>query len=382
MKILIINYEFPPLGGGGGVGCYQIAKELAKRHKIDVLTSGYKNLPTFEKREGLGIYRVPTLRRKTLTSATNLSMLSYLISGALKGARLKPEGYDLIHTFFGIPSGPLGLVLSKLYNTPHVLTLIGGEIYDQEKLELEYCRNPLVKKIMCWVTKSPCYLTAISKDTADGTKKWLKLKNEIKIIPLGLEKPRVKFDNVKKIKKVNDRVKLITVARLVRRKGLTYLLEWMRELDKDKFELHIVGDGEEREILEKMVKNFGLGKNVFFHGWVTEEKKCELLSQADIFVLPTLHEGLGLVYLEALYFGLPIVTYNNGGHLDFLVHGENGFLAPIYDIKESVGYINLLAENQTLYKKIAENNRVKFREFLIPKVASKYEGYFFEVLKK
>ena len=84
MRILIINYEFPPLGGGGGVASYQIAKGLVARgHEVDVLTTGRRGLPSNEVVDGIGVYRVSVIGRTEFATATLLSMLSFLPLGVV-----------------------------------------------------------------------------------------------------------------------------------------------------------------------------------------------------------------------------------------------------------------------------------------------------------
>ena len=137
MRILMINYEFPPLGGGGGVASYQIARALTERqHEVDVLTTRWRDLPAEETVDGLGVYRVAVPGRGDLSTASLPSMLAFLPCGVAKGFQiLRKNHYDVLNTHFAIPSGPTGLVLSRLLKIPLVLTKVGirGEILERSQ---------------------------------------------------------------------------------------------------------------------------------------------------------------------------------------------------------------------------------------------------------
>jgi len=125
MRILMLNYELPPLGGGGGVACYQLARELSKTHQVDYITTAFKGLPKFEVVDGINVYHVPVLGRKELSTATFISLLTFFPSSFLKGINLcRKNNYSLIWTWFVIPSGITSILISKLFHVPHFLTII------------------------------------------------------------------------------------------------------------------------------------------------------------------------------------------------------------------------------------------------------------------
>src|SRR4051812_48885061 len=114
LRILFCNYEYPPLGGGGGVVMAAMARSLAERHDVTVLTSQAVDLPLAGMDANVKVVRVPVFFRKTLATANFPSMAAYLPMGLWRGLQLgRKQRFDIINTHFAVPSGPLGDWLSK-----------------------------------------------------------------------------------------------------------------------------------------------------------------------------------------------------------------------------------------------------------------------------
>jgi glycosyltransferase involved in cell wall biosynthesis len=119
MKVLMLSYEFPPLGGGGAKVVYGLTKEMAKLgHEVDVVTMGFKDLPKNEKLNGANIYRVPCLRTRESICSTP-EMLSYALSAVPFAIRLiKSKHYNINHTHFIFPDGFVSYLLKKITKLP------------------------------------------------------------------------------------------------------------------------------------------------------------------------------------------------------------------------------------------------------------------------
>jgi glycosyltransferase involved in cell wall biosynthesis len=129
MRILTLNYEYPPLGGGGGVAHAAIAEALAARgHRVAVLTSTFADLPRREVRAGVEILRVPVWGRRDISAASLRSLLSYPV-GALAAAPrlLRRESFDIVHGHFAVPTGPASVAVARLAGAPHLQTKQGGD---------------------------------------------------------------------------------------------------------------------------------------------------------------------------------------------------------------------------------------------------------------
>ncbi len=382
MRILMLNYEFPPLGGGGGIACYQLAKELAKKHTIDYLTTGFKGLKKYENIEGINIHRVPVLNRQELSTATFSSMVSFFPSSLWKGISLcKKNNYDLINTHFAIPSGPTGIILSKLFKIPHVLTIIGGDIYDPSK-RLSPHKNIVLNRIISYIVNKSDKVIAISKDTKERTIKYYEVEKEINIVHYGLELPNFEKHTRSELGLSDDDFILIAVGRLIKRKGLKYLIKAIEKLDDGRIKLLIIGDGPDKENLKALSRELKIDSQVNFLGPIWGDKKFQYLHASDVFVLPSLHEGFGIVFLEAMYCGLPIITTNYGGQRDFIIDTENGFLVPVGNVDALADKIRFLLTNEKVRHKISKNNKRHIKDFYISNMANKYEEIFKRTLEQ
>ncbi len=149
MRILVINYEYPPIGGGGGFVTRDIVEHMVtKGAKVTVLTSGYKGLNKRENINGVDVIRVPVLLRNKREVASLMSMVSYIPSSIIKALFSGARGtYDIINTHFAVPSGPAGQILARAFRIPNVLSIHGGDIFNPDY----YCsphRTPILSNMV------------------------------------------------------------------------------------------------------------------------------------------------------------------------------------------------------------------------------------------
>src|SRR5918992_2116340 len=125
----MLNYEFPPIGGGGAPSTFNLARGVARLgHEVDVVTMGFRDVPAREVMDGVAVYRVPCFRRRREVCDTR-EMLTYVASGFVQAARLAGRrSYDLSNGHFIFPTGPVGYALGRLKGLPHVLTARGSDV--------------------------------------------------------------------------------------------------------------------------------------------------------------------------------------------------------------------------------------------------------------
>jgi glycosyltransferase involved in cell wall biosynthesis len=381
LKILIINYEFPPLGGGGGVATYDLALEWEKHGQVDVLTSGYSGLESFEKVSGINVYRSRIFFRKSRDAATFISMLSFLITGFIDGFNLcRKNRYDVINTHFAVPSGPLGYILGKLFRIPNVLSLHGGDIYDPSK-KMSPHNSAVFSRVVKFILNRADRIVAQSTNTRDNTIKYYSPVKDVEIIPLAFHPPVIPRITREKLGLEKDTFYFITIGRLVKRKAVDTILHALSGIKNKKIKLLIVGDGPEMGYLSDLTSALNLNDRVQFPGYVEDDKKYSYLNNSDAFILTSLHEGFGIVFMEAMFTGLPIVCTNHGGQVDFLTHNENALMLNVGDVESCRRYMMKIYTDTALYKIMAKNNKKKVKDFYAESVAAEYLKIFNEIRK-
>ena len=162
-----------------------------------------------------------------------------------------------------------------------------------------------------------------------------------------------KFSNPDLKQMPGNVLRLINIGSFVEKKNQTFLLDVGLALKKQSipFELHLVGDGDKRTVLESRAKTLRIEKDIIFHGSVDNVEK--LLWQSDIYVHSATYEPLGLVLLEAMAAGLPVITIDGKGNRDLIAQGKNGIMLMERDAEKFAGKILEVWENKNLYSEMA-----------------------------
>ncbi|MFP4026470.1 MAG: glycosyltransferase family 4 protein [Candidatus Brocadiia bacterium] len=388
MNILIVNYEFPPVGGGGGRAVYKLARQWARTDSVDYVTLRAGDLKSRENVDGIRLHRVSSLGREDLNAAPIRSLLWYPVSGLLRGMELlSRQRYDVINSHFAVPSGLLGTFLSAICGIPHVASIHGIDIYDPSRWISPHVCFP-VGMVVRWVLHRANRVIAQSTDTAQNAQKYYgkDLARKMEIVPLAFdpkEPEKLAGGSSAKLEEMglsSDSVCLIGVGRLVKRKGFANLIRSLPELP-DQVQLLIVGNGPQKEELVRIRTSLGLEKRVVLADHLTDRDKYRFLRAADIFVLPSEHEGFGIVLQEAMSVGLPIVATSHGGQTDLLEDGLNAILIDSSEPKCIAEGIMRLIENRQLRRRMSKANLQHIRDFNPPTIASRYINIFRENVK-
>lgn len=357
MKILIINSEYPPVGGGAGNASYNIANQMAAlNHQILVLTSRYDNMLKVENQSGVKIFRGPAKRRKKDRSG-GLEQSLFILLGALGAFKIiLREKPNVILAFFGIPSGVIAWVMKLLFNIPYIVSLRGGDVPGFRPEDFgQYHRlsSPLIKRV--WHNGA-----AIAANSVGLKNLALKFddKYPIEVIPNG-----VNVNDYPVIKRNWDTVNVLSIGRLVYQKGFDILLEALRQIQDLDWELTIVGDGPKRAALETLAIKFGINSRVKFPGWIERPDLLRYYQTATLFAYPSRDEGMPNVVLEAMASGLPVVASNIAGNQDLVEENQTGFLIPPNSAEELSKSLRKIIPDAALREKMGTAGRKRVLKY-------------------
>lgn len=325
MNLLLINYEYPPIGGGAATATAAIAGHLTSLgHAVTVLTSRFYDLKGETMEGDVRVVRCPAIRKQPDRSGI-LEMFSFLVSASLMlGSVIRMHRIEAAIVFFSFPCGPLGLLGLKQGNVPYVISLRGGDVPGNEASLaplhrlLTPLRRLIFRRSIAVVANSPG-LKEMS-ERADPC--------HVQVIPNGVDTDF--FCPVENHDETGHRsFAFLFVGRFQTAKNLFYLFDQVASLKHSgvgAFVLYLVGDGPQNNDLRKHAKKKGIEDCMVWHGWVDKGRLREIYRSADCLVNPSFCEGMPNVVLEAMACGLPVIASSVPGNDTVVRDGETGLL--------------------------------------------------------
>ena len=366
--------------GGASLAAYYLAIAMAKRnHKINVFTTSVNSKDSIEKDGNMMIYR----------HGTNFRVLTSNISFGLFRKPIKND-VDLAHVHFDIPPGPLaGLRYAKRKNVPLVVTYHGDWVESFggfiRRVGVAFHNKYLVDKLLSYAD----VIISPSEYYINESRFLGKYQDKIVVIPNGINLGEFdigysKEECRKRLGLPLDKKILLFLGYLAPYKGPDVLVKAMSEIIKHvpDAELVFAGKGVMREELEMLSNVLGIEKNVGFVGFVDDDLKALYYKAADIFCLPSTMstESFGIVNLEAMACGVPIVASKIGGVPDVVKDGENGLLVQPRDSEVLADAIIYLLENEDIRGKMGKNGREKVVNYSLERIAEETENVYYEVI--
>ena len=370
MRILMLNYEYPPLGGGASNATYYLLNELSQFDDItiDLITSSATNEFEEEKISGsVHIYKLP-VGKKNLHYWTQKEIISYSRQAYKHIKKMKEQTqYDLIHAFFGIPCGAIAYSFRK--ESPYIVSLRGSDVPGfNERFSFQYIfLKPLIRRV---------WRNAAAVIANSGGLKELALKTD-RAAKIGIIYNGVNIEDfAQRDNRENEHIVILTVARLIKRKGIDDLIRAVPAIVKghQNIKVKIIGEGNMGAELKALAEKLKVSEYIEFLGYVPHNEISNYYSTSDVFVLPSRNEGMSNTVLEAMASGLPVITTDTGGTRE-LIDG-NGIIVPSEDsdvISEAV--LRLINDHKLRVsrgmksRKIAENMSWK-------KVADAYYNFY------
>ena len=370
MKILTLNYEFPPVGGGASPVSYQLCKHLAALgHHVDVVTMRYGDSPAFECVDGINIYRTPALRKRPDICRTH-EMASYLIGAVLKTLRLaRKNKYDVIHCHFIIPTGPLAWLISKLTKIPFVITCHGTDVPGHNPDRFTAMHKmilPLWRKL---VRQTPLLISP-SESLARLIKTHVPQSN-IAIVPNGI--------NTDQFTPAPKQQSILMCSRILPHKGFQYAFEAIKQLNTN-WQVNLIGDGPYLPQLKQTAQQLDLP--VKFWGWLdkNDPQFKKLYETSSIFIFTSEAENFPTVLLEAMSADLAIITSTAGGCPE--VVADAALLVEPRNVNSLRQQLKKLIDSQDLRIQLSSAAQKRVQDFSWPNIAQKYIYYYQQLIKK
>ncbi len=368
LKILMLNHEFPPVGGGASPVTFELSKQLVQMgHRVDVVTMHYDNLPRFEIIDGVYIYRTPAIRKRPNICYTH-ELATYLPGALIKTLRLaRKEQYDIIHCHFIVPGGPLAWLVSKCTGIPFVITCHGTDVprHNPDRFGIVH---KIIKPAWRFLARSSPVVISPS-----GKLRELILENcpaaNVKIIPNGIQ-----TDQFKPAQKTKS---ILMCSRIFHFKGFQYVIEAVKDMELD-WQVHVVGEGPYLLELKQLAE--GSKTPIKFWGWLDKKdpKFYELFNTGSIFIFPSEAENFPTVLLEAMSAGMAIITSMAGGCPE--VVGTAGLLVEPRDTEGIREMLLKLVESDDLRRQLSEAAIKRVEQFNWEKIAQQYLNCYNEVI--
>lgn len=373
IKIGIVCY---PTFGGSGVVATELGKALAQEgHKVHFIT--YSQPPRLDLFNENLFYHEVDFRSYPLFEFPpyELAIASKMVSV------VKNERLDLLHVHYAIPHASAAYMAKQILQSqgiviPVVTTLHGTDITLVGK-------DPSYEPVVTFSINQSDGVTAVSADLKKETYEYFPIVNDIEVIPnfIDLEKfKKQKKDHFKKAICPHGEMLVVHTSNFRKVKRIPDVIHVFANIRKEiPAKLLMIGDGPERSHAEKMCRELGIYDDVRFLGKLDAVE--EVLSVADLFLMPSEKESFGLAALEAMACEVPVISSNTGGLPELNIDGQTGFMSPVGDVEDMTQKALFILDKNNL-PRFKENALKRAQEFDITRILPLYENYYQRILEK
>jgi glycosyltransferase involved in cell wall biosynthesis len=375
MKILVLCYEYPPIGGGGGRVAKTVGEELVRRgHEVRVQTAALGFRSQREEINGVDVFRTASARRVPDTCRVH-EMGLYCATSLVPTLRhIRNWKPDVIHAHFAMPTGVLAWAAHRLTGTPYVLTAHLGDVpggVPEQTDRMFQVIGPLANAV--W--RNAAAATAVSsfvQRLAEQSyhRKVERVLNGIDIADAAFPAPP------------NDLLRLVFVGRFNPQKCPDFLIDALAKLQTDRWHATLIGDGPVMPLVRSKIDQYQLGNRVTLTGWLDGAGVERVLRESDIFVMPSTSEGLPVAAIEALKQGLAIVASDIPGVMDVVTNNSNGLLLPVQDQAAWSRALGELLNDRTKLESFKQASSQKAHDFDLRHIVDQYEAILHSAVRR
>lgn len=373
MRILMLNLEYPPLGGGAAPVTRGLARALVARgHQVDVVTMGFRGLPAEASDDGVRLFRVPCLRSRLELSHVH-ELASYAWSGLAQVKRLiQRVDYDLCHCHFILPTGIIPYLLRNSPRfPPYVITSHGSDVpgFNPDRFTvLHRLTPPLLRRILRnaagLIVPSAALERLITGQFVGDIPPLSRIANGIDPADFGA---------------CRKEARVMVATRLFERKGVQHVIEALAAIPDHGHELEVAGDGPQRDDLRRLAQRLAVPAR--FHGWLAREPLCRLYERSRIFVLASSSDNFPVSLLEAMAARCAIITTRAGGCPE--VVGDGGIVVEPGDLAGLQQALTRLIQEPTYASELGERaSRRVAEQFGWAAIASRHETAYESALRR
>lgn len=388
MKIIQVVHRYHPAVGGAENQVKSISEELMRRgHKVSVITTNslsVLDVPSLfhpfrrkkvnvwknEEIEGIDVHRYDALFR----------FYGFLVTTPMR--KLLTTKADIIHAYgFYITTSLVAMMAAKHRSIPFLLTANDATVSLYGSAAKRVCSNMYNQTLGKLLIQNSARVIAVSRTNAEDLVKSGVTEQKITVIPNGIKLERFLDGTSKSIEK-NGPI-ILCVGRISEDKGIDCLIRAAQSVVESFPQARFLIVGEDYGYLGKLralVNNLNIKKSVIFTGRLTDNQLVDVYRSADVFVLPSELEAFGIVVIEAMASGVPVIVSNCGGMKDIVKDGTNGFLFDVGDARQLAEKIMLFLSDEELRTKLASDGKeTVMKSYTIEKVVDKleelYEGF-------
>ena len=359
-SVLLITNAYPDFDSSyRGIFIKKLAQLLQKDgYEISVVTPKiYKGSHYFEKQNGIRVYRFPFFAGNKLLiqyeKIPYLRMILFYMTGFfLTIFAVVKHRCCLIHAHWAIPTGVIGALVGVLLRKPLIVTIHGSDF------RMAMDRSFLLRKLFLYVCRRARHVTCVSEVQKREIEQLGIGGEKISVFPMGIDATFLEVGKNRERDLKNRSFTILSNRNLLPIYNVSLLIRAIPVVIKEepKARFIIVGEGPEREKIEKEAEDLNISSSVQFLGRVPHEKMPNILAQTDIYVSTSLYDGTSISLLEAMGSGaFPIVT-DIPANREWIVNGKNGFLVPTDEEGFLARRIIDAIRNHALLEKSRENN--------------------------